>query len=102
VLIFTSTRRIRADFVARDTQGNIHVFEAKYAIGGLTPNQTALGVFDISRPSNVNAALGGGVIRPLQGTQGTYTVAIGSNRGIPLGGRGATGDATFHVIKYGQ
>ncbi|EQB97872.1 hypothetical protein [Photorhabdus temperata] len=44
--------RIRADFVAVDSRGNYHVFEAKHGNSGLTKNQRASGVFDMNKPSN--------------------------------------------------
>jgi RHS repeat-associated protein len=93
-------KKIRADIVAKDRHGNLHVFEVKHGSGGLTKNQAGTGVFNMSTPSNTTQHLGGGTIRPSQGTQGTFTVATGSQRGKALGGRGKSNDATFSVLKY--
>jgi RHS repeat-associated protein len=94
-------KRIRADFVATDGQGNYHVFEAKHGLGRLTQNQKASGVFDMSSPSNTVDGIGGGVITPSAGTAGSFDVATG-NKNITdvLGTRGTSYDATFHVLKY--
>jgi len=93
-------QRIRADFVARDAEGKLHVFEVKHGSGDLTPNQSASGVFNMSSPSNITEHLGGGTIRPSQGTPGNFAVATKGPPGAPLGGNGATHNATFHVLKY--
>ncbi|WP_289994935.1 RHS repeat-associated core domain-containing protein, partial [Photorhabdus laumondii] len=89
--------RIRADFVAVDSRGNYHVFEAKHGNSGLTKNQSASGVFDMSKPSNT----GGGTITPSVGTKGKFKVATG-NKDITrdIGKRGSSHDATFHVLSY--
>jgi hypothetical protein len=94
-------KRIRADFVATDGQGNYHVFEAKHGLGRLTQNQKASGVFDMSSPSNTVDGIGGGVITPSAGTAGSFDVATG-NKNITdlLGMRGTSYDAIFHALKY--
>ena len=93
-------KRIRADFVARDARGNLHVFEAKHGSGRLTQNQAAAGVFDMSSPSNTTQHLGGGTITPGAGTTSDFTVATSGKPGQALGGAGTTHPATFHVLKY--
>jgi len=90
--------RVRADFVARDAQGNLHVFEVKHGSGALTKNQKASGVFDMSNPANTTQHLGGGVIEPSSGT--TAKIDTKSARGKLLGGKGAVHDAVFNVLKY--
>ncbi|MER0209553.1 RHS repeat-associated core domain-containing protein [Brenneria sp. L4-2C] len=42
--------RVRADFVAVDGHGKIHVFEAKHGNSGLTKNQSRSGVFTLQIP----------------------------------------------------
>lgn len=75
-------KRIRADFVAQDGNGNIHVFEVKNGTGRLTKNQSASGVFDINSPSNTVGEISGGVIKPSMGAAGTFTVSTkGGSRG---------------------
>ncbi|WP_181573546.1 hypothetical protein [Photorhabdus laumondii] len=93
--------RIRADFVAVDSRGNYHVFEAKHGNSGLTKNQSASGVFDMSKPSNTAGGIGGGTITPSVGTKGKFKVATG-NKDITrdIGKRGSSHDATFHVLSY--
>ncbi|KWC74349.1 type IV secretion protein Rhs [Burkholderia cepacia] len=93
-------KRIRADFVAQDGNGNIHVFEVKNGTGRLTKNQSASGVFDINSPSNTIGEIGGGVIKPSMGTTGTFTVSTKGAPGVMLGGNGAAHDATFHILRY--
>ena len=100
VTMVVNKKRIRADFVARDGHGNIHIFEVKHGNSRLTKNQAASGVFNPSSPSNTVHGIGGGVIRTSQGTAGSLRVATGSARGAPLGGKGATHNATFHLLKY--
>ena len=92
--------RIRADFVARDAQGNLHVFEVKHGSGVLTKNQKASGVFDMANPANTTQHLGGGVIKPSSGTAAQLKVDTKSSRGKLLGGKGAVHDAIFNVLKY--
>ena len=48
---------VRADFVARDAHGNLHVFEVKHGSGTLTKNQKASGG-DMSNPANTTQHLG--------------------------------------------
>ncbi|PVZ40656.1 RHS repeat-associated protein [Pseudomonas sp. CC120222-01a] len=92
--------RVRADFVARDAQGKLHVFEVKHGAGALTKNQKAAGVFDMSNPANTTQHLGGGVIKPSSGTAAKLKVDTKSARGKLLGGKGAVHDAVFNVLKY--
>ena len=93
--------RIRADFVARDGHGNLHVFEVKHGTGALTKNQKKANVFDMSNPSNPVGGIGGGTIKPSNGTKDTFSVAT-KNRNVRalLGARGTSHSATFHVLKY--
>ena len=100
VTMVVNKKRIRADFVARDGHGNIHIFEVKHGNSRLTKNQATSGVFNPSSPLNTVHGIGGGVIRTSQGTAGSLRVATGSARGAPLGGKGATHNATFHLLKY--
>jgi RHS repeat-associated protein len=92
--------RVRADIVAQDAHGNYHVFEVKHGSGGLTKNQKAAGVYNMSTPSNTTQHLGGGTIKPSQGTPGTFKVDTKGPPGQVLGGKGAIHDATFSVLKY--
>jgi len=92
--------RVRADFVARDAQGNLHVFEVEHGSGSLTKNQKASGVFDMSNPANTTQHLGGGVIKPSSGTTAKLKIDTKSARGKLLGGKGAVHDAVFNVLKY--
>lgn len=92
--------RIRADLVAEDARGNIHVFEVKHGSGGLTKNQKAAGVYNMSSPANTTQHLGGGSIKPSQGIAGTFKVDTKSDIGRKLGGKGAIHDATFNILKY--
>ncbi|WP_409488159.1 hypothetical protein ACK1U3_21065 [Pseudomonas promysalinigenes] len=92
--------RIRADFVARDLHGNLHVFEVKHGSGVLTKNQKASGVFDISNSANTTQHLGGGVITPSSGNVAKMKVDTKSTRGKLLGGKGAVHEAIFNVLKY--
>ncbi|MFV3340617.1 RHS repeat-associated core domain-containing protein, partial [Pseudomonas sp. NY15349] len=92
--------RVRADFVARDAQGNLHVFEVKHGAGSLTKNQKAAGVFDMSNPANTTQHLGGGTVKPSSGTAAKLKVDTKSARGKLLGGKGAVHDAIFNVLKY--
>lgn len=92
--------RVRADFVAKDAQGNLHVFEVKHGTGSLTKNQKAAGVFDMSNPANTTQHLGGGVIKPSSGTAAKLKIDTKSARGKLLGGKGAVHDAVFNVLKY--
>jgi hypothetical protein len=93
-------KRIRADFVAKDGHGKLHVFEVKHGSGRLTTNQKASGVFDMSKPANTTQHLGGGAITPSSGSPGKFTVDTHGDPGIPLGGHGATHDATFNILSY--
>ncbi|WP_168393721.1 RHS repeat-associated core domain-containing protein, partial [Erwinia amylovora] len=93
--------RVRADFVAVDGRGSIHVFEAKHGAGGLTPNQKASGVFDMNSPSNTAGGIGGGTITSSSGTKGTFSVATSNTqKSGALGPKGTSHDATFHVLHY--
>ncbi|WP_205880129.1 hypothetical protein, partial [Lampropedia aestuarii] len=93
--------RIRADIVAKDAQGNIHVFEVKHGSGALTKNQTNAGVYNMGSPSNTTQGIGGGTIRPSQGSNDQFTMATGNpSKTVNIGGRGSVHDATFHVLKY--
>jgi len=92
--------RVRADIVAQDVHGNYHVFEVKHGSGGLTKNQKATGVYDMSNPSNTTQHLGGGTIKPSKGTAGTFQVDTKGVPGKALGGKGALHDATFNILKY--
>ncbi|MBA1188051.1 type IV secretion protein Rhs [Pseudomonas entomophila] len=92
--------RMRADFVARDKQGNLHVFEVKHRAGALTKNQKAAGVFDMNNPANTTHHLGGGVIKPSLGSRSKLKVDTKSDLGKRLGGKGAIHEATFNVLKY--
>ena len=93
-------RRIRADFVAKDASGRIHVFEVKHGSGKLTKNQSGSNVFDMNKPANTTQRLGGGVITPSAGKSGTFTVDTKGNPGIPLGGKGSTHSAIFNLLIY--
>lgn len=86
--------RVRADLVAIDAAGNIHVFEAKYGNSHLTPNQTSAGVYNMNNPSN---SPGGGV-NTSAGTSGNFTVATDNRPAV--GARGAQKPATFHTVTY--
>ena len=90
--------RVRADIVAKDAKGKIHVFEVKHGKGRLTKNQKASGVYDLNSPSNTTKHLGGGTITPSKGTKGTFKVDTNGKPGKRLGGKGATHDATFHTL----
>ncbi|MCK0549862.1 RHS domain-containing protein [Pseudomonas syringae pv. aptata] len=92
--------RIRADFVAKDKNGVIHVFEVKHRSGGLTKNQKAAGIYNMSTPANTTIHLGGGVIKQSRGIAGTFKVDTKGQRGIELGGKGATHNAIFSILKY--
>uniref|UniRef100_UPI00201F73D8 RHS repeat-associated core domain-containing protein n=2 Tax=Escherichia coli TaxID=562 RepID=UPI00201F73D8 len=94
-------KRIRADFVAVDGHGNIHVFEAKHGNSRLTGNQEASGVFDMNNPSNTLGGIGGGTITPSAGTKGTFKVATSNTqKSGALGPKNTSHDATFHVLHY--
>ena len=93
--------RVRADIVAQDAHGSYHVFEVKHGSGGLTKNQKAAGVYDMSSPANTTQHLGGGTIKQSQGTAGTFKVDTKGKPGKSLGGKGAVHNATFNVLKYG-
>ncbi|MBT2310355.1 type IV secretion protein Rhs, partial [Pseudomonas fluorescens] len=93
-------KRIRADFVARDQHGKLHVFEVKHGTGKLTPNQTDSKVFDMTKPANTTQHLGGGTIKPSAGTKGSFKVDTKGKPGVPLGGKGAHHNATFNLLIY--
>ena len=93
-------KRIRADFVAKDRNGKLHVFEVKHGTGKLTPNQTGSGVFDMTKPANTTQHLGGGTIKPSAGTKGSFKVDTKGKPGVPLGGKGAKHNATFNLLIY--
>lgn len=88
---------IRADFVYQKGD-TLYVFEVKNGAGGLTKNQTASGLFDMSNPANQNGAIrtSGGSSPP--GQQGPFTVA--TNNRPAVGDKGDTKTATFAVLKY--
>ena len=101
VTIRVNGSRIRADIVARDARGNLHVFEVKHGSGGLTTNQTNAGVYGMKTPSNTTQGVGGGTIRSSRGNSGKFTVATGNkSKTVDIGGKGTVHDATFHVLKY--
>ncbi|CAM3545463.1 RHS repeat-associated core domain-containing protein [Pseudomonas floridensis] len=100
VTIKVNGSRIRADIVAQDAHGNYHVFEVKHGSGGLTKNQKAAGVYNMSTPSNTTSHLGGGTIQPSQGPLGKFKVDTKGLPGKNLGGKGAIHDATFNVLRY--
>lgn len=52
-------KRIRADIVAKDANGNYHVFEVKNGKGRLTRGQKGSGVYD-KGAANTNVDLDGG------------------------------------------
>jgi RHS repeat-associated protein len=93
-------KRIRADFVAKDRNGKLHVFEVKHGTGKLTPNQTDSKVFDMTKPANTTQHLGGGTIKPSAGTKGSFKVDTKGKPGVPLGGKGAQHNATFNLLIY--
>ncbi|ECQ6566614.1 hypothetical protein FZU01_22605 [Salmonella enterica subsp. enterica] len=94
-------KRIRADFVAIDRHGKIHVFEAIHGNSGLTRNQKASGVFDMNNPSNTLGGIGGGTITPSSGTKVTFDVATSNiQKSGALGSKGTSHNATFHVLHY--
>ncbi|WP_256589994.1 hypothetical protein [Pseudomonas sp. B1(2018)] len=88
--------RVRADIVAQDAHGSYHVFEVKHGSGGLTKNQKAAGVYDVSSPANTIKQSQG-----TAGTAGTFKVDTKGKPGKSLGGKGAVHNATFNVLKYG-
>ncbi|WP_223881605.1 hypothetical protein [Affinibrenneria salicis] len=93
--------RVRADFVAVDGHGKIHVFEAKHGNSGLTKNQSRAGIFNMNNPSNTVSGIGGGVIMPSSGTKGTFSVATSNTqKSGALGPKGTLHDAIFHVLSY--
>ena len=101
VTMMVNGNRVRADLVAKDGHGNFHVFEVKHGSGGLTPNQTGAGVYNMKSPSNTLGGVGGGTIKSGQGTSGKFKVATGNKqKTAAIGKRGTERDATFHVLKY--
>ncbi|MBF7143652.1 MULTISPECIES: RHS repeat-associated core domain-containing protein, partial [Pseudomonas] len=92
--------RIRADFVVKGPQGNMHVFEVKHSSGNLTKNQKAANVFNISNPANMTRHLGGGKIKPSNGKVAVFQVDTKSDIGRILGGKGAVHTANFNVLRY--
>ncbi|EEX51416.1 Uncharacterised protein [Pasteurella dagmatis] len=91
--------RIRADFVARDSDGRLHVFESKHGNSRLTPNQSSSGVYDIGNPSNNN-----GVIDTSKGKVSRFEIATGNQDKIsgisPDAEKSKIYEAVFHVLKY--
>ncbi|MEC9573100.1 RHS repeat-associated core domain-containing protein, partial [Escherichia marmotae] len=92
-------KRIRADIVAQDANGNYHVFEVKNGRGRLTRGQKGSGVYN-NGPANTNGGLGGGGISPSKGTQGQFEVSTNGPKGAPVGGNGNVVDATFWLLRY--
>ncbi len=93
--------RIRADFVALDGHGKIHIFEAKHGKSRLTRKQRRSGVFDMNSPSNTVGGIGGGTIKPSSGTKGTFSVATSNaQKSGALGPKGTSHDAVFHILSY--
>jgi hypothetical protein len=89
--------KVRADFVTKDANGNMHVFEAKNANSHLTKNQAATGVYDMNRTSNQ----AGGGVNVANGTQGQFTVATSNPKHAGgIGTKGSMHNATFHVLHY--
>ncbi|WP_321862169.1 RHS repeat-associated core domain-containing protein [Pseudomonas paraveronii] len=93
-------KRIRADFVTQDQFGKTHVFEVKHGAGKLTPNQAGSKVFDMVKPANTTQYLGGGTIKTLYGTKGTFKVDTKGKPGVPLGGKGTQHNAVFNILIY--
>jgi RHS repeat-associated protein len=93
-------KRIRADFVTQDQFGKTHVFEVKHGAGKLTPNQGGSKVFDMVKPANTTQYLGGGTIKTLYGTKGTFKVDTKGKPGVPLGGKGTQHNAVFNILIY--
>ncbi|WP_052019189.1 hypothetical protein [Pelistega indica] len=90
--------RIRADIVASDGNGGIHVFEVKHGKGRLTKNQEKAEVFDMDSPSNT-CERGGGSHRPSQGKGSDFILDTRNRPG--LGNKGQKfKDTTFHILKY--
>lgn len=50
--------------------------------------------------SNTTKKLGGGTICPSKGTTSSFKVDTASHPGKNLGGKGATHNAVFHILKY--
>ncbi|MDK7374219.1 RHS repeat domain-containing protein [Weeksella virosa] len=93
-----SRSRIRADIVASDRNGGIHVFEVKHGKGRLTKNQKKAKVFDMDSPSNT-CERGGGSLRPSQGKDSDFILDTRNRPG--LGNKGQKfKDTTFHILKY--
>jgi RHS repeat-associated protein len=78
--------RVRADIVAVDSHGKIHVFEVKHGNGKLTKHQTKSGVYNMGSQSNTTTHLGGGTIQTSKGTSGTFKVDTDGTPGRDLGG----------------
>lgn len=96
VTMIVNGSRIRADFVAVDSAGNVHVIEAKYGNSSLTPNQSAAGVFNMNNPSNPN----NGGLNTANGTAGNFTVATDNRPTVGARGTSPANGATFHTVTY--
>lgn len=92
-------KRIRADIVAKDANGNYHVFEVKNGKGRLTRGQKGSGVYD-KGTANTNDGLGGGGISPSKGTKEQFEVSTNGPNGIPVDGKVNIVDATFWLLRY--
>ena len=89
VSIKVNGQDIIADFVATDGHGRVHVFEAKFRSGRLTPNQRASGAFPQGRMVHSNTSRsGGGTIRTSMGRAGSFDI------------NGSRTNATFHLLRY--
>ncbi|SUA60444.1 Cell wall-associated polypeptide CWBP200 [Oligella urethralis] len=98
VTMKVNNSRIRADIVASDGNGGIHVFEVKHGEGRLTKNQKKAKVFDMDSPSNT-CERGGGSLRPSQGRDSDFILDTRNRRG--LGNKGQKfKDTAFHILKY--
>jgi RHS repeat-associated protein len=102
VTMVVNGQRIRADFVTKDPQKNIHVFEAKNGTGDLTDHQAKTGVYNMKSPANSSAS-GGGTINTSNGTTGQFEVSTSNSAkttqvGLPA--KGGSQSAIFNVLKY--
>ena len=95
VTMIVNGARIRADIVATDKNGKVHVFEVKNGTGRLTKNQKKSDVYDLDNQSN-----NGGKIRPTGNKDEVLEIDTDGDPGTPLGGKGATHEATFHTLQY--
>lgn len=83
--------RIRADIVATDANGNMHVFEVKNGTGRLTDNQSSAGVFNMNSPANQNGTITTGQ---------NHNFSVGTDNRPGVGPRNSTQNASFNVLKY--